>query len=132
ALLSVQAQNRDKTVTLATGSLLAIDNQVDSATLMVKLKAVFENQEHTLFPNQAVNVRLLVDTRKNVLLIPAAAVQHRPDATTFVYVVQSETTSHTGQRPGIHDRAHPSAEGKPQSRPAAAHGEDSAPRLEGT
>lgn len=132
APLSVQAQNRDKTVTLATGSLLAIDNQVDSATLMIKLKAVFENQQHTLFPNQAVNIRLLVDTRKNVLLIPAAAVQHRPDASTFVYVVQVETASQTGQRSGSHDRAQKSTEGKPQSRPAAAYGEDAAPRLEGT
>ena len=91
--MAVEAQNRDKTATLATGSLLAIDNQVDPATLMVRLKATFENKEHTLYPNQAVNVRLLVDTRRDTVLIPTPAVQHSADGASFVYVVKGETAA---------------------------------------
>src|SRR5262249_45068707 len=83
--LTVQAMNRDKTALLATGSLLAIDNQVDPTTLMVKFKAIFENKDHALYPNQAVFVRLLVDTRRDAVLIPTTAVQHTPDAEAFVY-----------------------------------------------
>jgi multidrug efflux system membrane fusion protein len=63
ASLSVEAWNRDKTVKIATGRLTAIDNQIDPATGMAKLKAVFDNKDGALFPNQFVNVRLLVNTQ---------------------------------------------------------------------
>jgi membrane fusion protein, multidrug efflux system len=85
--LVVEALNRDLTAKLATGKLLAIDNQVDVTTGTVKLKAVFENEDNLLFPNEFVSIRLLIDTKKNVVLVPTAAVQHGPDST-FAFVVK--------------------------------------------
>lgn len=89
--LSVDAYNRDFQAKLASGSLMALDNQVDSSTGTVKLKAVFPNEDNTLFPNQFVNARLLVETIRGATVIPMAAVQHGPKAT-FVYVVQPDST----------------------------------------
>lgn len=90
--LPVEAYNRDFRTRLATGSLLAIDNQVDAATGTVKLKAVFPNEDQTLFPNQFVNARLLVERLTDVTVVPAVAVQRGPDSS-FVYVVQSDSTA---------------------------------------
>jgi multidrug efflux system membrane fusion protein len=70
---------------------LAIDNQVDVTTGTVRLKAIFENQDNMLFPNQFVNARLLVDVQRGAVLIPTAAVQHGPDSD-FVYLVKSDDT----------------------------------------
>jgi multidrug efflux system membrane fusion protein len=89
--LAVDAYNRDFQTKLASGSLLALDNQVDSTTGTVKLKAVFPNDDNTLFPNQFVNARLLVETIRGATVIPMAAVQHGPKST-FVYVVQPDST----------------------------------------
>lgn len=89
--LVVDAYNRDFQTKLATGSLLAIDNQVDPSTGTVRLKAVFPNDDNTLFPNQFVNARLLVETIRDATVIPMAAVQHGPKST-FVYVVQPDST----------------------------------------
>jgi multidrug efflux system membrane fusion protein len=89
--LPVEAFNRDFRTKLATGSLLAIDNQVDSSTGTVRLKAVFPNEDNTLFPNQFVNARLLVETLPGATVVPAVAVQHGPDSN-FVYVVQPDST----------------------------------------
>jgi multidrug efflux system membrane fusion protein len=89
--LSVDAYNRDFQAKLASGSLTALDNQVDSSTGTVKLKAVFPNEDNTLFPNQFVNARLLVETIRGATVIPIAAVQHGPKST-FVYVVQPDST----------------------------------------
>jgi len=89
--LSVDAYNRDFQAKLASGSLTALDNQVDSSTGTVKLKAVFPNEDNTLFPNQFVNARLLVETIRGATVIPMAAVQHGPKST-FVYVVQADST----------------------------------------
>jgi multidrug efflux system membrane fusion protein len=74
---------------LASGSLLTMDNQIDTNTGTVKLKAEFSNQEQTLFPNQFVNVRMLVQTLHDQVLIPLAAVQ-RSTLGTFVYVVKPD------------------------------------------
>ena len=82
---------RDFHTRLATGKLLAVDNQVDATTGTVKLKAVFPNEDNLLFPNQFVNARLLVDTKHDATIVPAAAVQRGPDAT-FVYVLQADST----------------------------------------
>ena len=102
--LEAEAWDRDIRNKLATGKLLAVDNQVDPTTGTVKLKAIYENKDESLYPNQFVNVRLLVDTRKSVVLIPAAAVQKSPQemevhkgdetskTTTFVYVVKGDDT----------------------------------------
>jgi multidrug efflux system membrane fusion protein len=89
--LPVEAYNRDFRTRLATGALLAIDNQVDPATGTVRLKAVFPNEDGALFPNQFVNARLLVETLVGATVVPAAAVQHGPDKD-FVYVVQPDST----------------------------------------
>jgi multidrug efflux system membrane fusion protein len=83
----VDALNRDLSAKLATGKLLAIDNQVDVTTGTVKLKAVYQNEDNLLFPNEFVSTRLLIDTQRNVLLVPTAAVQHGPDST-FAFVVK--------------------------------------------
>ena len=72
-------------------ALLTIDNQVDPTTGTVKFKALFENQDNTLFPNQFVNARLLFDTRHNAVIIPTAALQRSPQST-YVYVVGSDHT----------------------------------------
>jgi multidrug efflux system membrane fusion protein len=87
--LKVDAYDRDFKDKLATGELAAVDNQVDSTTGTVRLKAVFENKDGALFPNQFVNARLLVDTRRNAVVVPAAAVQRGPNGT-FVYVIDPD------------------------------------------
>lgn len=89
--LEVQAFNRDLTQVIATGKLLAIDNQVDPNTGTVKIKAEFDNKDNALFPSQFVNAKLLVNTLKNVILIPAAAVQLGPQSS-YVYVVKDDKT----------------------------------------
>ena len=87
----VEAWNRDLTSKIASGTLETIDNQVDSATGTVKFKATFNNQDNTLFPNQFVNARLLVDTKRGVVIIPSAAIQRSEDST-FVWVVNPDMT----------------------------------------
>ena len=66
---------------IATGKLLTIDNQIDTTTGTYKLKAVFDNAKNELFPNQFVNVHLLVDTKKNVVLVPTTAILRGPQGT---------------------------------------------------
>jgi len=89
--LVVEAYNRDLKQKLATGKLLTIDNQIDPNTGTVKCKAIFSNDDNTLFPNQFVNARLLVDTKKNATIVPTAAPQRSPQGT-FVYVVKDDST----------------------------------------
>lgn len=89
--LVVEAYNRNLTQKLATGTLLTIDNQIDPNTGTVRCKAVFSNEDETLFPNQFVNARLLVDTKRGAVIVPAAAIQRSPQAT-FVYVVKDDGT----------------------------------------
>ena len=82
----VQAFTRDDTKELADGKLETIDNQIDQTTGTFKLKAVFNNKERTLWPNQFVNARMQLDTKKDAILIPAAAIQTGSQGS-FVYVV---------------------------------------------
>ena len=89
--LVVEAYDRAVQKKLATGSLLTIDNQIDPTTGTVRLKAVFPNADNGLFPNQFVNARLQVDTKRGVTLVPDAAVQ-RTSQNTFVYVVKPDQT----------------------------------------
>jgi multidrug efflux system membrane fusion protein len=89
--LAVEAYNREQTTRLATGRLLTVDNQIDPTTGTVKLKAQFENKDNQLFPNQFVNARLLVDVRRGVTILPAAAIQRGVQGD-FVYVVKSDKT----------------------------------------
>jgi multidrug efflux system membrane fusion protein len=89
--LPVFAYDRDLKQKLAAGTLLTIDNQIDPATGTVKFKGSFENKDLSLFPNQFVNARLLVDTKRNAVIIPTAAIQRSPQST-FVYVVKEDST----------------------------------------
>jgi membrane fusion protein, multidrug efflux system len=89
--LAVEAYDREQKQRLATGSLQSIDNQIDPTTGTVKLKAVFSNSDGALFPNQFVNAHLLVNTLRDTVLVPNAAIQHSPEST-FVYVVKSDNT----------------------------------------
>lgn len=85
--LQVDAYDREQRVKLAQGYLLTTDNQIDPATGTLKCKAIFTNEDGTLFPNQFVNVRLLVETKKDVVLVPNASIQRGAQQSTFVYVV---------------------------------------------
>ena len=89
--LPVVAYDRDLKHQLATGSLMTIDNQIDPTTGTLKFKAVFPNKAGALFPNQFVNARLLVNTVRNVVLVPNAAIQHSPQSA-FVYVVKPDNS----------------------------------------
>ncbi|MGB5045191.1 MAG: MdtA/MuxA family multidrug efflux RND transporter periplasmic adaptor subunit, partial [Nitrospira sp.] len=84
--LVVEAFDREQKRKLATGTLLTVDNQIDPTTGTVRLKAVFPNDDSSLFPNQFVNARLLLDIKQGVTVVPSAAVQRGPKGT-FVYVV---------------------------------------------
>lgn len=85
--LAVEAYDRSNTTHLASGKLLTLDNQIDTTTGTVKAKAVFDNRDGALFPNQFVNVRLILQDRPNAIVIPAAALQTGSQGT-FVYVVK--------------------------------------------
>ena len=88
--LSVQAWDRQMRNQLAEGTLLTTDNQIDTTTGTVKLKAIFQNTDGMLFPNQFVNVRTRVDTMEDATVIPVAAIQ-RGQQGTFVYVVGDDS-----------------------------------------
>jgi len=87
----VDAYDRNQTRKLATGKLITIDNQIDTATGTIKLKAAFPNDDSALFPNQFVNVRMLLDTLHGATIIPTAAIL-RGAPGTFVYVVKEDKT----------------------------------------
>src|SRR5205823_12516549 len=89
--LTVDAFDRDDTQKIATGKLLTIDNQIDPTTGTYKLKSVFNNADNALFPNQFVNVHLLVDTKHDLTIVPAHAIQRGPQGT-YVYAVGSDNT----------------------------------------
>ena len=89
--LAVDAYDRDNKIKLATGTLLTIDNQIDQTTGTDRLKATFDNKDGVLFPNQFVNIRLLLDVRKNSTVVPSVAVQSGPQGS-FVYVVKADKT----------------------------------------
>jgi multidrug efflux system membrane fusion protein len=89
--LRVDAFSRDDQTKLATGKLLTIDNQIDPTTGTAKLKAVFDNIDNVLWPNQFVNAKLQLETRKNSTTVPTAAIQRGPQGT-FVYAVNPDKT----------------------------------------
>jgi multidrug efflux system membrane fusion protein len=98
--LTVTAYSRDDLTKLATGKLLTIDNQIDTTTGTGKLKAVFDNRDRVLWPNQFVNVKLLLELRKDNTVIPASAIQRGPQGN-FVYVVKPDKTA---SRAGVFHR----------------------------
>src|SRR6185295_3472954 len=93
AHLTVEAYNRDNSRKLASGTLVTVDNQIDNTTGTSRLKAVFDNSDHALFPQQFVNVHLLVDSLADQLVVPNVAVQNGQQGT-FVYVVDDQSKVH--------------------------------------
>jgi len=91
ATLTADAYDRTQTQKLASGKLSAVDSQIDVTTGTVKLRAMFDNADNALFPAQFVNVRLLVDTLHDQVLVPAAAVQRGAQGS-FVFVVAPDKT----------------------------------------
>jgi multidrug efflux system membrane fusion protein len=91
--LRVEAYSRDDSRKLASGALATVDNEIDSSTGTSKLKAVFDNADNALFPQQFVNIHLLVDSLKNQLALPNVAVQNGQNGT-FVYVVDDQSRVH--------------------------------------
>ena len=89
--LRVDAFDRAQQRHLATGKLTSMDNQIDTTTGTVKLRAEFDNREGTLFPNQFVNTRLLVNTLENQVLIPSSAIQHNGNQD-FVFLIEDAKT----------------------------------------
>lgn len=100
--LKVEADDRTQQTQLATGKLTSIDNQIDTSTGTVKLRATFDNRNRTLFPNQFVNTRLLVTTLQNQVLVPSSAIQHNGTAD-FVYVIQNNKATMRSVKSGVTD-----------------------------
>jgi multidrug efflux system membrane fusion protein len=98
--LSVEVLSRDGSSALATGRVLLIDNRVDAQTGTIRLKAEIPNADRHLWPNQLALARLLLETRRSVLVVPDAAVQQGPEGS-FVYVV---TDRHAQMRPVVIER----------------------------
>jgi membrane fusion protein, multidrug efflux system len=90
--MEVDALSRDQQQKIASGTLLTLDNQIDTTTGTLKLKAQFPNGDGALFANQFVNARLLVDTQHNAILIPTAAIQRNAQGA-FVYVIKPDQTA---------------------------------------
>jgi multidrug efflux system membrane fusion protein len=102
AKLAVDAFDRTAQTKIASGTLLTLDNQIDTTTGTVKARALFPNKDSALFPNQFVNARLLVNTLQGVTLIPASAIQQNGSAS-FVYVIQDNIAHIRSIKPGVTD-----------------------------
>jgi multidrug efflux system membrane fusion protein len=100
--LPVYVFDRTALKQIATGSLLTLDNQIDTTTGTVKARALFDNKNGLLFPNEFVNTRLLVNTLQNVVLLPSSAIQHNGQEA-FVYVIQNNTAHVRDVTPGVTD-----------------------------
>ncbi len=103
AQLSVDALDRTAQKKLESGTLLTLDNQIDTTTGTVKARAVFDNKNAVLFPNEFVSTRLRVDTLHGVTLIPVSAIQRNGPAS-FVYVIQNDVAHMRPVKPGVTDR----------------------------
>ncbi|MEI9981565.1 MAG: efflux RND transporter periplasmic adaptor subunit [Edaphobacter sp.] len=100
AKLTVDAYDRAALKKIASGSLLTLDNQIDTTTGTVKARASFDNKDGSLFPNEFVNTRLLVNTLQGATLIPSSAIQHNGSAS-FVYIIQDNTAHLRSVKPGV-------------------------------
>jgi multidrug efflux system membrane fusion protein len=98
--LTVDALDRSNLSNLASGKLEATDNQIDTTTGTLKLRATFENKDNALFPNQFVNARLLLQTLENVVLIPSSAIQHNADQA-YVFLIQNNVAHIHNIKPGV-------------------------------
>jgi multidrug efflux system membrane fusion protein len=102
--LPVEVWDRAQTNKLASGKLQSVDNQIDTTTGTVKLRALFENKDGSLYPNQFVNTRLLVKTLNDVTLVPSGAVQHNGQVA-FVYAIVNGAATVRNVKPGVTDGA---------------------------
>jgi multidrug efflux system membrane fusion protein len=102
AKLSVDVFDRTAQTKIASGQLLALDNQIDTTTGTVKVRSIFDNKNSALFPNQFVNTRLLVNTLQGVTLVPASTVQQNGQSS-FVYVIQNDVAHLRAVKPGVTD-----------------------------
>jgi multidrug efflux system membrane fusion protein len=100
--LTVDAFDRGQQTKLATGKLLTFDNLIDTTTGTVKMRALFDNKDGALFPNQFVNTRLLVSTEQGVTLIPTSAIQHNGESA-FVYIIQNDAAQIRNIQTGVSD-----------------------------
>jgi membrane fusion protein, multidrug efflux system len=110
AALPVDVFDRAQETKIASGKLLTLDNQIDTTTGTVKLRALFENKNNALFPNQFVNTRLLVRTLKGMTLIPTNAIQHNGQGT-FVYLIRNNDASMQTVKTGVEDSGITAVEG---------------------
>src|SRR5208283_3733686 len=110
AKLTVDAYDRTAQTKIASGELLTLDNQIDTATGTVKGRALFDNKNDAFFPNQFVNTRLLVNTLQGVTLIPASAIQQNGQAS-FVYVIQNNIAHMRSVKQGVTDGGATQVEG---------------------
>ena len=100
--LGVTALDRTAQKQIATGSLLTLENQIDTTTGTVKARASFDNKDLSLYPNEFVNARLLVNTLQGVTLVPTSTIQHN-GAVSFVYVIQDNIAHLRNVQPGVTD-----------------------------
>jgi membrane fusion protein, multidrug efflux system len=98
--LSLDAWDRSNEHKLATGKVTSFDNQIDTTTGTIKVRASYENRDGKLFPNQFVNTRLLVKTLHNQILLPSSAVQHN-GSQAFVYVIQNDQATMRNIKTGV-------------------------------
>jgi multidrug efflux system membrane fusion protein len=110
AKLPVDVFDRAALKQIATGTLLTLDNQIDTTTGTVKARASFDNKDAALFPNEFVNTRLLVNTLQGATIIPSSAIQHNGNAS-FVYVIQDNTARQRAVKPGVTEGDHTSVTG---------------------
>jgi multidrug efflux system membrane fusion protein len=108
--LEVDAYDRTDQNKIATGKLLTTDNQIDTTTGTVKMRATFDNKKGSLFPNQFVNTRLLVKTLQGVTLIPTSAIQHNGQ-TAFVYLLQNGEAQIRNIKTGVVDAGQTEVQG---------------------
>jgi multidrug efflux system membrane fusion protein len=110
AKLAVDAFDRAAQKKIASGELLALDNQIDTTTGTLKARAIFPNQDYALFPNQFVNTRLLVNTEQGVTLVPSSTVQQNGQSA-FVYVIQDNVAHLRTVKPGVTDAGNTAVDG---------------------
>jgi membrane fusion protein, multidrug efflux system len=110
AKLPVDVYDRAAQTKLASGELIAVDNQIDTTTGTVKVRASFANDDFALFPNQFVNARLLVKTLQDATLVPSSAIQQNGQ-TSFVYVIQDDVAQLRNIKAGVSDNGFTQVEG---------------------
>ena len=108
--LPLEAWDRANTKKLATGKVISFDNQIDTTTGTVKLRAQFENKKEELYPNEFVNTRLLVKTLHDQVLLPSSAIQHN-GSVAFVYIIQNSQATVRNVKTGISDGGNTAVQG---------------------